>query len=50
MDFKTEKYNDILVLYVSLTRATFNESEKFKTFLSNEIGNGSAKLVVDLSE
>ncbi|MHC1737817.1 MAG: STAS domain-containing protein [Ignavibacteriaceae bacterium] len=50
MEFKTEKINDVLVLYVNLTRATFNESEKFKAFLSNEIGNGSSKLVIDLSE
>lgn len=50
MDFKTEKNNDILVIYVNLTRATFNESEKFKAFLSNEIGKDSPKLVIDLSE
>jgi len=50
MEFKVEKNNDIMVISVDLTRATFTESEKFKAFLSKEIGDGATKLVVDLSE
>jgi len=50
MDFKTELINDVTILYVNLSRATFNEAEIFKGLLSEKIETGAMKIVVDLSE
>ncbi len=50
MDFTRENYLDVVVEIVNLSRATLKEAEEFKRVLSTEIGNGTRKLIVDLSE
>lgn len=50
MDFTKEKYNDVLVEVVNLSRATLKEAEEFKLTLSQDIEEGVRKIVVDISE
>ena len=50
MDFTREKYGDVIVEVVNLTRATLKEAEEFKQTLVQDIEMGARKLVVDLSE
>lgn len=50
MDFIKEKYSEVVVEIVNLTRATLKEAEEFKLTLSNDIDEGARKLVVDISE
>ena len=50
MDFTKEKYDDILVEDVNLTRATLKEAEEFKLTLSQDIEEGARKIIVDLSQ
>jgi anti-anti-sigma factor len=50
MDFIKEKYNDVLVEVVNLTRATLKEAEEFKLTLLQDIEEGVKKIVVDISQ
>lgn len=50
MDFIREKYNDVIVECVNLSRATLKEAEEFKKTLTQEIEMGTRKIVVDLTE
>ena len=50
MDFTKEKYNDVLVEVVNLTRATLKEAEEFKLTLLQDIEEGVRKIVVDISQ
>ncbi len=50
MDFIREKYDDVVVECVNLTRATLKEAEEFKKTLTQEIEIGTRKIVVDLTE
>ena len=50
MDFTKEKYNDVLVEVVNLTRATLKEAEEFKLTLLQDIEEGVKKIVVDISQ
>ncbi|MGA7837623.1 MAG: STAS domain-containing protein [Ignavibacteriaceae bacterium] len=50
MDFTKEKYGDVLVEVVNLTRATLKEAEEFKLTLTQDIEEGAKKIVVDISE
>ena len=50
MDFTKEKYGDVLVEVVNLTRATLKEAEEFKLTLSQDIEEGAKKIIVDISE
>jgi anti-anti-sigma factor len=50
MDFTKEKYGDVLVEVVNLTRATLKEAEEFKLTLTQDIEEGGKKIVVDISE
>jgi anti-anti-sigma factor len=49
MDFFREQTDDIVVITVSLKRATLADAEEFKEVLVNEIQRGIKKIVVDLS-
>ncbi len=49
MEFKIEKFGDVAVIHVFLTRATLTKAVKFKEFVSETIDSGTTKLVVDLS-
>jgi len=50
MDFTKEKYGDITVEVVNLTRATLKEAEEFKLTLIQDIEEGVRKIVVDLRQ
>ena len=50
MDFIREKYDNIIVEVVNLTRATLKEAEEFKQTLTQDIEMGARKIVVDLNE
>lgn len=50
MDFTKEKYDDITVEVVNLTRATLKEAEEFKLTLSQDIEENVRKIVVDLRQ
>jgi anti-anti-sigma factor len=50
MDFTKEKYGEVLVEVVNLTRATLKEAEEFKLTLSQDIEEGDKKIVVDISQ
>lgn len=50
MDFTKEKYGDVLVEVVNLTRATLKEAEEFKLTLSQDIEEGARKIIVDISD
>lgn len=49
MDFFREQTGDIVIITVSLKRATLADAEEFKEVLVNEIQRGIKKIVVDLS-
>ena len=49
MEFYREQNDDIVIITVSLKRATLAEAEEFKELLVNEIQRGIKKIVVDLS-
>ena len=49
MDYFREQTGDIVVIIVSLKRATLVDAEEFKELLVNEIQRGIKKIVVDLS-
>ena len=49
MDYFREQTGDIVVITVSLKRATLVDAEEFKELLVNEIQRGIKKIVVDLS-
>ncbi len=50
MDFTKEKYDDIIVEIVNLTRATLKEAEEFKLTLAQDIEEGARRIVVDLRQ
>jgi anti-anti-sigma factor len=50
MDFNQEKYEDVLVEVVNLSRATLKEAEEFKLTLVHDIELGWRKIIVDLTE
>ena len=50
MDFTKEKYGDIIVEIVNLTRATLKEAEEFKLTLAQDVEEGARKIVVDLRQ
>ncbi len=50
MDFTKEKYNDVVVEVVNLSRATLKEAEEFKQTLVQDIEMGERKIIVDLNE
>jgi len=49
MEFKSEKYNDVVVVHVYLTRATLTKAVKFKEFVTQIIDEGVSKLIIDLT-
>lgn len=49
MEFFREQTNDVVVIGVSLQRATLADAEEFKELLVGEIQKGIKKIVVDLS-
>lgn len=49
MEFKSEKYNDVVVVHVYLTRATLTKAVKFKEFVTQIIDEGISKLIIDLT-
>lgn len=49
MEFKEEKFSDVTVIYVFLTRATLVKAVSFKEYVSEIIDNGATKLIIDLS-
>lgn len=49
MEFFREETNEVVVITVSLKRATLVEAEEFKQVLVNDIQRGFKKIVVDLS-
>ena len=48
-EFETERYEDVTVIHVYLSRATLAKAVKFKELVSDEIGLGNNKFVIDLS-
>jgi len=50
MDFIREKYGEVIVEVVNLTRATLKEAEEFKQTLTQDIEMGVRKIVVDLTD
>jgi len=50
MDFTKEKYADVVVEVVNLSRATLKEAEEFKQTLVQDIEAGARKIIVDLNE
>ncbi|MEJ5351633.1 MAG: STAS domain-containing protein [Melioribacteraceae bacterium] len=49
MEFKTEKYQDVAVVHVYLTRATLTKAVKFKEFVTEIINEGTTKIIIDLT-
>lgn len=49
MEFKSEKFSDVTVIHVFLTRATLAKAVSFKDYVSNTITSGAHKIIVDLS-
>lgn len=49
MDFTKEIFGEVVVQTVNLSRATLKEAEEFKKILSDEIDNGSRKIIADLT-
>lgn len=47
-EFRTEKYGDVMVVQVFLSRATLAKAVKFKDLVTNLISEGSNKLIIDL--
>ena len=50
MEYTEEKYGDIIVVVVNLTRATLNEAKGFMQVLHNCIAKKWTKIIVDLSD
>jgi anti-anti-sigma factor len=50
MHFNIEEHQDIIVVKVSLVRATMNEAEDFKEMLTKNIQLGRHNLIIDLTE
>jgi anti-anti-sigma factor len=50
MDYTQEKYDDVVVEVVNLSRATLKEAMEFKEVLTHDIAIGNTKIVVDLSD
>ena len=44
MEFTKEKYEDVIVEIVNLTRATLKEAEEFKKLLAQDIEEGNKKI------
>lgn len=49
MEFKSEKYQDVSVVHVYLTRATLAKAVKFKEFVADIINEGTHKIIIDLT-
>jgi len=49
MEFKAEKYSDVTVVHVFLTRATLAKAVSFKDYVSELVNSGANKFVIDLS-
>lgn len=50
MEFIREKIGDVVVISVTLKRATLSDAEEFKAILVGDIQSGIKKIVVDISE
>jgi len=48
MNFKTEKFEDVVVIHVYLNRATLTKAVEFKEYINNEIKEGCSKIIIDL--
>jgi anti-anti-sigma factor len=49
MNFISEKFGDIIVHKINLSRATFREAEEFKSILADNYSKKVFKMVIDLS-
>jgi anti-anti-sigma factor len=49
MELKSEKFSDVTVIHVFLTRATLAKAVSFKEYVSDIITNGAHKIIIDLS-
>jgi len=49
MDFKAEKFGDVTVIHIFLSRATLAKAVEFKDYAISMINNGNTKLIADLS-
>jgi anti-anti-sigma factor len=49
MEFKSEKFSDVTVVHVFLTRATLTKAVTFKDYVSKLISSGPQKFIIDLS-
>lgn len=49
MNFKSERYEDVVVVHVYLNRATLAKAVEFKEYINNEIKDGYTKIIIDLS-
>ena len=49
MEFKSEKFSDVTVIHVFLTRATLAKAVIFKDYVSEIVDGGSIKIIIDLS-
>jgi len=48
-EFKIDRHGDVIVVHVFLSRATLARALKFKDLVTEAIGEGATKLVIDLS-
>jgi anti-anti-sigma factor len=49
MEFKSEKFSDVTVIHVFLTRATLAKAVTFKDYVTEIVDSGSNKIIIDLS-
>lgn len=49
MEFKSEKFSDVTVVHVFLTRATLAKAVTFKEYVTEIVDSGSNKIIIDLS-
>jgi anti-anti-sigma factor len=49
MEFKSEKFSDVTVIHVFLTRATLAKAVTFKDYVTEIVDGGSNKIIIDLS-
>lgn len=49
MEFKSEKFSDVTVVHVFLTRATLAKAVTFKEYVTEIVDSGSIKIIIDLS-
>ena len=49
MEFKSEKFSDVTVIHVFLTRATLAKAVIFKDYVTEIVDGGSIKIIIDLS-